>query len=196
MAPLFAERPEWADEYRSAARFRRHRHAPRPRDKFQRVSGLQSFSNALVTVLTPAAASAVLAFGGLDVVILIDLATFASAFFSLALFIHVPSVPRGEPEEKGRMWRDCLGGMRYLRQNRGILDLILFLAAINLTASLYNAARRNAAFTAGRRAGRLGPGQHLHRPRYGSGQRARYPRARAEEPGEGDLQHATAFHGN
>ena len=78
--PLFAERPEWADEYRSAARFRRHRHAPRPRDKLQRVSGLQSFSNALVTVLTPAAASAVLAFGGLDVVILIDLATFASAF--------------------------------------------------------------------------------------------------------------------
>lgn len=111
-----------------------------PRDKLQRVSGLQSFSNALVTVLTPAAASAVLAFGGLDVVILIDLATFAFAFFSLALFIHVPSVPRGEPEEKGRMWRDCLGGMRYLRQNRGILDLILFLAAINLTASLYNAA--------------------------------------------------------
>ena len=39
-----------------------------PRDKLQRVSGLQSFSNALVTVLTPAAASAVLAFGGLDVV--------------------------------------------------------------------------------------------------------------------------------
>ena len=34
-----------------------------PRDKLQRVSGLQSFSNALVTVLTPAAASAVLAFG-------------------------------------------------------------------------------------------------------------------------------------
>ena len=31
-------------------------------------------------------------------------------------------------------------GLRYLRENRGILDLILFLACINLVASVYNAA--------------------------------------------------------
>ena len=31
-------------------------------------------------------------------------------------------------------------GLRFLKRNRGILDLILFLAAINLIASLYNAA--------------------------------------------------------
>ena len=33
-----------------------------------------------------------------------------------------------------------MAGLRYLWTNRGVLDLILFLAAINLTASVYNAA--------------------------------------------------------
>ena len=34
----------------------------------------------------------------------------------------------------------CIRDSRYLGENRGILDLILFLAAINLTASMFNAA--------------------------------------------------------
>ncbi|HBK86805.1 MAG TPA: MFS transporter, partial [Firmicutes bacterium] len=41
-----------------------------PKEHYQRVSGLQSFSNALVTVLTPVVASAMLMFFGPDAVIL------------------------------------------------------------------------------------------------------------------------------
>ncbi len=111
-----------------------------PKEQYQRVSGLQSFSNSLVTILTPAAATAVLAFGGMGAVILLDLSTFAVAFTGLAFFIRIPPVPRKAEVSGASMWRDSLSGLRYLRQNRGVLDLILFLAAINLTASLYNAA--------------------------------------------------------
>ncbi|MEG1892158.1 MAG: MFS transporter, partial [Clostridia bacterium] len=42
--------------------------------------------------------------------------------------------------EKGTILQSARAGLQYLKGNRGILDLILFLAAINLTASVFNAA--------------------------------------------------------
>jgi len=46
-----------------------------PKEQYQKVSGLRSFSNSLVTILTPVIAAAVLSFAGLDAVILFDLIT-------------------------------------------------------------------------------------------------------------------------
>ncbi len=110
-----------------------------PRGHYQRVGGLQSLSNALTTVLTPALASAMLAFGGLTTVIWFDLLTCAVALAALSGFIRLPSAPAGETEREPLL-AAARSGLRYLRRNRGILDLILFLATINLTASVYNAA--------------------------------------------------------
>lgn len=110
-----------------------------PKEHYQRVSGLQSFSNALVTVLTPVVASAMLMFFGLDAVILFDLVTCAVALIALAFFIRLPK--QDEPEtEKESVLAAARSGLKYLRQHRGILDLIMFLACINLTASMYSAA--------------------------------------------------------
>ena len=110
-----------------------------PREQYQRVSALQTFSNSLVTILTPMAASAVLAFGGMGAVFLFDLASFAVAFTGLAGFIRIPR-PEQKAEKNTGVLRSSLEGLRYLKRNRGVLDLILFLATINLTASVYNAA--------------------------------------------------------
>ncbi len=110
-----------------------------PKEHYQRVSGLQSFSNALVTVLTPVVASAMLMFFGLDAVILFDLVTCAVALIALAFFVRLPK--QDEPEtEKESVLAAARSGLKYLRQHRGILDLIMFLACINLTASMYSAA--------------------------------------------------------
>lgn len=111
-----------------------------PKEQYQRVSGLKSFSNSLNTILTPILASAVLAFGGMGMVILVDLATFAVAFVGLAGFIHLPHTPQEQSAAVQGVWQSTREGLSYLRGHRGILDLILFLAAINLTASVYNAA--------------------------------------------------------
>ncbi len=111
-----------------------------PREQYQRVSGLQSFSNSLVTILTPVLASAVLAFGGMNAVIFFDLFTFVVAFMGLAFFIRLPRTKTGETQARESVWKSGMAGLRYLWTNRGVLDLILFLAAINLTASVYNAA--------------------------------------------------------
>lgn len=109
-----------------------------PRQLYQRVGGLRAFSNALITVLTPALATALLSFTSLQVVIAVDLFSFSVAFLALLLFIHIPHVPKSEP--MGSVFVLVRGGLRYLAQHRGILDLILFLALINLTASMFNAA--------------------------------------------------------
>lgn len=110
-----------------------------PRKHYQKVSGLRSLSNSLVNILTPVLAAAVLALSGLETVILIDLITFGIAFFSLLFLIQIPDVREEEPK-KETVLHAAGEGLRYLRNNRGILHLILFLAAINFTASVYSAA--------------------------------------------------------
>lgn len=106
---------------------------------YQKVSGMRSLSNAIISILTPACATAVFAFAGLDAVIGFDLVTFVIAFVILAFFIPIPRSKR-EGEEKQSVLMSSREGISYLVRNRGVLDLILFLAAINFTASMYEAA--------------------------------------------------------
>lgn len=110
-----------------------------PERYYQRVSGLRSFSSSVQSLLTPVLATALLAFAGLEAVICFDLATFGLAFITLLAWIRIPAVSRANPEAEGLL-RAARQGLRYLRRNPGILHLMFFLAAINLTASMYQAA--------------------------------------------------------
>lgn len=106
---------------------------------YQFTSGLRSISKSAVDIITPAAAAAVLAFAGLEIVIFFDLATFVIAFISLLCFVKIPEI-KGECESDESVLKSAHKGIIYLKNNKGILHLILFLAAINFTASIYNAA--------------------------------------------------------
>lgn len=78
---------------------------------------------------------------GIYAVILFDLCTFAAAFCALAFFIRIPSNPEQKSSGGQENILRAIGkGLVWLKENRGILDLILFLAAINLVVSVYNAA--------------------------------------------------------
>jgi DHA3 family macrolide efflux protein-like MFS transporter len=110
-----------------------------PQKHYQKVSGMRSFSNSLVNILTPVLATAILSFSGIQAVIWVDLLTFGAAFFSLLFFIRIPPV-KAQEEAGESVFRSARAGLHYLKDNRGILHMILFLAAINLTASVYNAA--------------------------------------------------------
>lgn len=105
---------------------------------YQRVSGLRSFSSSLINILTPVLATALLAFGGLETVILVDLCSFLLAFVSLSCFIKIPTTTQGTVDATSILQSAKLG-LIYLKDNRGILHLILFLAVINFTASIFNA---------------------------------------------------------
>ena len=111
-----------------------------PKEQYQRVGGLKSFSNSLVTIITPMIATAVLAFAGLEAVILFDFISFGVAFIALAFWITIPKAERAGGEEGESVLTSARTGLRFLKRNRGILDLILFLAAVNLVASVYEAA--------------------------------------------------------
>lgn len=109
-----------------------------PKKHYQKTSGLTYFSNSLVTILNPVLATAVFAFAGMDGVILCDLATFLLAFVVLALFIRIPEQRHAEKRQESVL-RQSRAGLAYLKENRMILDLILFLAGVNLVASAFDA---------------------------------------------------------
>lgn len=110
-----------------------------PKEYYQKTSGLRSLSNSLVTILTPALATALVTLAGVESVILFDLFTFGAAFLSLLFFISIPEAEKPAEKKEG-IFASAGAGLSWLRQNPGILWLILFLAAINLIASVYNAA--------------------------------------------------------
>lgn len=109
-----------------------------PKQYYQKTSGLTSFSNSLVTILNPILATAVFAFGGMDGVILCDLLTFLLAFAALALFIKLPK-QQTPGKKQGSILAQSRAGLAYLKENGMILNLILFLAGVNLVASAFDA---------------------------------------------------------
>lgn len=109
-----------------------------PRKHYQRTSGMRSFSNSLVTILNPVFATALFALAGMEIVIYADLLTFGTAFVALLFFVEIPPVPE-DAERKEPFIKTAKAGLEYLRENRLILALILFLAGVNLVASAFDA---------------------------------------------------------
>ncbi len=110
-----------------------------PRKHYQKVGSLRYLSSSFNSILTPVLATAVLELGGMDMVIAIDLCSFAAAFLVLLFFIPIPHV-HSENGKKENLLSSAGEGIRWLKDNPGIYHLMLFLAAINLVASMYNAA--------------------------------------------------------
>lgn len=110
-----------------------------PKKYYQRVGGLKYFSSSLNSVMTPILATAVLGTAGMVAVVAFDLLTFAAAFGVLAFGIRIPE-HRETEEAQEKLLVSAKKGIAYLKQERGIFHLILFLASINLVASIYDAA--------------------------------------------------------
>lgn len=129
-----------------------------PKKHYQRVGGLRYFSNALNSIFVPVLATAVIGLFGLTAVVAIDLATFSAAFLVLALAIRIPepgrssvngnvetgtenteSAPENQAEKAGFM-DSVKDGISFLKNERGLFCMIMFLSSINLIASIYSAA--------------------------------------------------------
>ena len=108
-----------------------------PEEHYARAGGLQGFSGAAVSILAPALGALLLACGGLDLVLVIDLATFAVAFLTLLFLIRIPEAEQKKTEEEP-FSETCLAGIRYLKEHTAMLRMTLFLAVINFLAKLGN----------------------------------------------------------
>lgn len=109
-----------------------------PKEQYSRVGGLQAFSGSLISILAPALGSVLLTFGGLTLVLIIDLVSFAIAFFTLLFFVKIPVIEQETVECKEPFFRNCLAGIYFLRDHSPILHIVLFLNIINFLAKMGN----------------------------------------------------------
>lgn len=107
-----------------------------PKDCYQKVSGLQSLSRSLNSVLNPLLAAALYSFAGLDLVIAVDLMSFIAAFVALAGFIRIPETAGDVNESTLKLAKE---GLAFLKKTPVVLALILFMSGVNLIASAFDA---------------------------------------------------------
>ncbi len=107
-----------------------------PKKDYQRASGLQSLSRSLISILNPLIATALYALAGLDIVIAVDLGSFAIAFVALLFFIKIPENKSEKSEGVLNLVKE---GLVFLKENPLIMTLILFMAGVNLVASAFDA---------------------------------------------------------
>nr|MCR5597839.1 MFS transporter [Lachnospiraceae bacterium] len=107
-----------------------------PKERYQKISGLQNLSRSLISVLNPLIASALYAFAGLDVVIAVDLISFVLAFVALAGFIRIPASQNENKESTLKLAKE---GLIFLKKTPMIMTLILFMSGVNLVASAFDA---------------------------------------------------------
>ena len=110
-----------------------------PEEKYQKAGSLNALAYSVINMASPVIATALYSIGGLTLVIIVDLSTFTVAFLSLLFLVRIPEM-KNEKREDSHIMMDLKETLNFLRTNMGILQVILFLAAINFIASIYNAA--------------------------------------------------------
>ena len=107
-------------------------------EHYQKVGGLRYLSNSVNSILTPIVTTAILGLWGIGTVIAIDLISFVLAFLVLLFFIPIPETE--SRQAPGSVLQSAAEGIHWLKANPGIFHLMLFLAGINLVASMFHAA--------------------------------------------------------
>lgn len=106
-----------------------------PKGKIKQVSGMNSFSGNLVTVISPVLAASLFSFGGLPLIIIVDLASFSCAFVVLVFVLSIPEENKTK-KDKFTMFSGSREGFVYLRSNHGIFMIILTMALLNFLSRL------------------------------------------------------------
>ena len=104
------------------------------KEQYVRAGGILSLSRSLTEIIAPLLATALLALGGIRLILSADLVTFAAAVAVLALFVRLPDDQNETPHEQRPFVQSCLDGVRFLKTKRALLRLILFFALVNFLA--------------------------------------------------------------
>lgn len=106
-----------------------------PKEKLVYISGMNSFSTNLITVLTPVIASALFGFGGLKIILGVDLCSFIVAFSVLSFFIYIPEVKMDKQKMESALM-GCKTGLRFLINNKGLWTIVVTIAVLNFFSRL------------------------------------------------------------
>lgn len=105
-----------------------------PKEKLSNVSGMNSFSSNLIMVVRPMLAAALYGLGGLQLLLVIDLLSFAFAFCILLFFIRIPDHP--EKRKHNSPFAGTAEGFAFLKKERGLLYIMLTMALVNFFSRL------------------------------------------------------------
>lgn len=106
-----------------------------PPDRIMQTSGMDSFSDNLVSIFSPLLAAALISIGGIGAVIAIDLGSFLFAFIILLMFIQIPETIEKETENKSPL-AGCKEGLKFLQRNKGIAYIFVTMACLNFFSRL------------------------------------------------------------
>lgn len=106
-----------------------------PEERLSQMSGMSSFAANLISVISPVLASAIFGFGGLGMVIVVDLLSFVFNFVVLLVFIKIPEQLKETSDEKNFL-SGTVDGFHFLLQNKGLWYIIVTMAAINFFSQL------------------------------------------------------------
>ncbi len=106
-----------------------------PEEKIAQASGMNSFSGNLVMVLAPVCSASLFALGGLRLILLIDLMSFAAAFLVLLFWIRIPQ-DHAEGVGGQPFFAGCREGFSYLKRSGLILNVIVTMALLNFFSRL------------------------------------------------------------
>ncbi|MBE6052649.1 MAG: MFS transporter [Clostridium sartagoforme] len=107
-----------------------------PKEMYTKASGMNSFTNSLLTLVTPMSAAFILSILGLPGVIIIDLLTFIFAFVILLFFVDIKEELNINIEKKKSIFHGFKEGLKFLINNKGILYMIISMAFLNFFSRL------------------------------------------------------------
>lgn len=107
------------------------------REDYARVSGIQSAVKGGMGIFKPVLAAALLSAGGLELVLIVDLATFFFAFITLLLFVKIPDQVKADEQTGFRaVWEGLKEGLRFIRKERAILVLLSMYSILELIGAI------------------------------------------------------------
>ncbi len=103
------------------------------KEQYGRASGMVQMADALGQVIAPALAGAALAFGGLETVIFIDVASFVVAVLTLlSVRFPTPKESAAGADAKGSLLSEARFGWTYIKERHGLLALLVYFSSVNL----------------------------------------------------------------
>lgn len=108
-----------------------------PKDNYDKASGMRSFSNNISTVFAPIISSIIISLVGFNAVMGVDLATFLVVIVIL-ISVKIPNPKAIEHRQNTHkpMFEDMLLGIRYLLARRGLFNIMIIFAIINLLSAI------------------------------------------------------------
>jgi len=107
-----------------------------PKDKYHKVSGMDSFAGNLVTVVAPMLAGTILSFTSLSTIVFIDLMTFVFSIVILIFQIEIRENIIGANLKKKKKFDGFKEGCKFLQFHKGIFYIMLSLSLINFFSRL------------------------------------------------------------